>query len=62
MLIQIDTNATAAGPFATDADYVSFVMAHAAQSYQQQYATPTTDAGITAARLAYNASLINQPA
>lgn len=57
MNITIDTNQPDPGPFDTDAEYCQFVMSNAALSYQAQYATATPDAGITAAREAYNASL-----
>lgn len=46
-----------AGPLADNKAYVTFVMNLAAQSYQNQYATADVEAGITAAREAYNASL-----
>jgi hypothetical protein len=59
MIVTIDTDHATppAGGFASDAAYVEWVMAMAAQSYQHQYATATPDAGIAAARAAYNASL-----
>lgn len=57
MIVTIDTNKPEPGPFATDAEYVQFVMSNAALSYQAQYKTATTDEGITAAREAYNAGL-----
>lgn len=57
MIVTIDTNKPEQGPFATDAEYVQFVMSNAALSYQAQYKTATTDEGITAAREAYNAGL-----
>lgn len=57
MIISIDTNQPAPGPFATDAEYCQFVMSNAALSYQSQYKTVTSDEGITAAREAYNAGL-----
>lgn len=57
MHVSIDTSITTAGPFATDAEYLQFVIVNAALSYQQQYGTATPDEGITAAREAYNASL-----
>ena len=57
MIITIDTNQPAPGPFSDDAEYCQFVMSNAALSYQAQYGTATPDAGITAAREAYNASL-----
>ena len=57
MIITIDTNLPAPGPFDTDEAYCQFVMSNAALSYQAQYSTATTDEGITAARAAYNASL-----
>jgi hypothetical protein len=57
MIITIDTNQPGPGPFATDAEYCQFVMSNAAESYMKQYHTDTPDAGIAAAREAYNASL-----
>lgn len=45
------------GPFATNDDYLTFVMNNAALSYKVQYGTETVEDGITAAREAYNASL-----
>jgi hypothetical protein len=57
MIITIDTNLPAPGPFDTDEAYCQFVMSNAALSYQAQYNTATADEGITAAREAYNASL-----
>lgn len=57
MIITIDTTQLQAGPFETDEQYCQFVMSHAAESYQKQYSAATPDEGITAARLAYNASL-----
>ena len=57
MIAMIDTNQPAPGPFATDAEYCQFVMSNAALSYQAQYGAATPDAGITAAREAYNAGL-----
>jgi hypothetical protein len=62
MIVSIDTDNAAPGPFATDAEYCQFVMANAALSYQVQYKVATADAGITAAREAYNASLPPKPA
>ena len=61
MIVTIDTDQPAPGPFATDAEYCQFVMANAALSYQVQYKAATADAGITAAREAYNASLPPAP-
>lgn len=57
MIINIDTNQPAPGPFDTDAEYCQFVMSNAALSYQAQYGAATPDDGIAAAREAYNASL-----
>ena len=62
MIVTIDTDQPAPGPFATDAEYCQFVMANAALSYQVQYKAATADAGITAAREVYNASLLPEPA
>ena len=41
----------------TKAQYVEFVMNHAAESYQKQYGTADKESGIQAACDAYNASL-----
>ena len=41
----------------TKEQYVNFVMNRAAESYQMQYGTATTDDGIQAACDAYNAAL-----
>lgn len=41
----------------TKEQYVNFVMNRAAESYQVQYGTATTDDGIQAACDAYNAAL-----
>jgi len=57
MIITINTNLPAPGPFETDEDYCQFVMSNAALSYQAQYGTATADEGITAARESYNSSL-----
>ena len=49
-------------PGALDAaQYVDFVMNRAAQSYQLQYNTATTQEGIEAACAAYNAALPPDP-
>jgi hypothetical protein len=45
------------GPFADNAAYLTFVMNMAAASYAKQYAAADKEAGITAAREAYNAAL-----
>ncbi len=45
------------GPFADNAAYLTFVMNKAAESYAKQYAAADKEAGITAAREAYNAAL-----
>lgn len=52
-----DGYVTPEGPFATNDDYLTFVMNMAAESYMGQYGTATVDEGITAAREAYNAAL-----
>jgi hypothetical protein len=62
MKVTIDTSITTPGPFTTDKEYCQFVMAYAALSYQAQYGTDTPDAGIAAARQAYNDSLPPAPA
>ena len=45
------------GPLKTNEDYLTFVVNMAAKSYAGQYAAPTSDAGVTAARETYNAAL-----
>lgn len=45
------------GPFADNAAYLTFVLNRAAESYRNQYAAADFEAGITAAREAYNAAL-----
>lgn len=45
------------GPLATNGEYLTFVLNKAAESYRNQYAAADFEAGITAAREAYNASL-----
>ena len=45
------------GPFADNAAYLTFVLNRAAESYRNQYAAADKEAGITAAREAYNAAL-----
>lgn len=52
-----DDYVTPEGPFATNDDYLTFVMNNAALSYKVQYGTETVEDGITAAREAYNAAL-----
>ena len=52
-----DGYVTPEGPFATNDDYITFVMNKAAESYMHQYGTKTVDEGVTAAREAYNAAL-----
>jgi hypothetical protein len=42
---------------ATNADYLTYVLNRAAESYQKQYGTASKEDGITAAREAYNASM-----
>ena len=48
--------------FATDAEYLQYVMAQAISSWQRQYAGSTRAGAITAARLAYNAGVTGQNA
>ena len=55
--MQIETNNTTIGPFATDAEYITFVVSNAALSYQNQYSAATPEDGITAAREAYNTTV-----
>ena len=45
------------GPLTTNTHYMTFVMNKAAESYRNQYAAADFEAGITAAREAYNAAL-----
>ena len=45
------------GPMADNQAYLTFVMNKAAESYRNQYAAADFEAGITAAREAYNAAL-----
>lgn len=52
-----DDYAVPEGPLATNEAYLTFVMNKAAESYRNQYAAADFEAGITAAREAYNASL-----
>jgi len=44
-------------PLDTNEAYLTFVMNRAAESYQNQYSAASKDAGVTAAREAFNASL-----
>jgi hypothetical protein len=41
----------------TNADYLTYVLNRAAESYATQYGTASKEDGITAAREAYNASM-----
>lgn len=43
--------------FETDTEYLNFVLNRAAESYSRQYNTGTRAEGITAARLAHNATI-----
>lgn len=45
------------GEILTNEEYLTFVVNRAAESYQNQYGAASKDAGVTAAREAYNASL-----
>lgn len=45
---------------ATNAEYVDMVMNMAAKSYMTQYESATPEAGITAAREAFNASFVTE--
>lgn len=45
------------GEILTNEAYLTFVVNRAAESYQNQYSTASKEAGITAAREAYNAAL-----
>jgi len=49
------------GEILTNEAYLQFVCNRAAESYQHQYGAASKDAGVTASREAYNASL-PQPA
>jgi hypothetical protein len=50
-------------PLDTNEAYLTFVLARAAESYQTQYGAASKEAGITAAREAFNASLpVTEPA
>ena len=44
-------------PLDTNEAYLTFVLNRAAESYQTQYSAASKDAGVTAAREAYNASI-----
>ena len=60
MIVTIDTDYTAPLPqvkYDTDEEYLQFVLSRAAESYMSQYASDSKDEGITAARLAYNATI-----
>lgn len=63
MIVTIDTDQVLPQPHEpqircdTDQEYLQFVLSRAAQSYMLQYGTASRDEGITAARLAYNASI-----
>ncbi|NBU59302.1 MAG: hypothetical protein EBS23_05950 [Betaproteobacteria bacterium] len=52
-----DDYVTPEGPMADNQAYLTFVMNKAAESYRNQYAVADKEAGITAAREAYNAAL-----
>jgi hypothetical protein len=52
-----DNYVTPKGPFADNADYLTFVLNMAAESYAKQYSTADKETGITAARETYNAEL-----
>lgn len=56
----LDGYVTPVGPFATNADYLRFVMNKAVESYKKQYFTANVEDGITAAREAYNADLVER--
>jgi hypothetical protein len=45
------------GPLTTNTHYMTFIMNKASESYKNQYAAANFEAGITAAREAYNAAL-----
>ena len=44
-------------PLDTNEAYLTFIVNRAAESYQNQYSAASKDAGVTAAREAFNASL-----
>jgi hypothetical protein len=52
-----DDYVTPEGPMADNQAYLTFVLNMAAASYAKQYAAADREAGITAAREAYNAAL-----
>jgi hypothetical protein len=52
-----DDYVTPEGPLDTNEAYLTFVLNMAAASYAKQYAAADKEAGITAAREAYNAAL-----
>ncbi len=52
-----DDYVTPEGPMTDNATYLTFVMNMAAESYAKQYSAADKEAGITAAREAYNAAL-----
>jgi hypothetical protein len=52
-----DDYVTPDGPLDTNEAYLTFVLNRAAESYRNQYAAADFEAGITAAREAYNAAL-----
>jgi hypothetical protein len=52
-------------PLDTNEAYLTFVLNRAAESYQTQYSAASKDAGVTAAREAFNAALpppVEEPA
>jgi hypothetical protein len=60
MIVTIDTDYSVPDPqvvYATNEEYLQFVLSRAAESYMNQYSTASKDDGITAARLAYNATI-----
>jgi hypothetical protein len=52
-----DDYVTPEGPLDTNEAYLAFVLNMAAESYAKQYSAADKEAGITAAREAYNAAL-----
>lgn len=55
--IVIDDDYTVPAGHLSPAQYITFVVNMAAQSYQKQYQTATVDEGIAAALAAYNANV-----
>ena len=52
-----DDYAAPTAPLDTNEAYLTFVLNRASESYQTQYGAASKDAGVTAAREAFNAAL-----